>query len=72
MHGPHNILPADWALVHPLATLGAGDHMTALQEDAVNRGVHADPAEVVIVDCQRTLLAICKRQTDTQRGDWKC
>lgn len=69
VHGPHDVLPADRTLVHPLAALGAGDHVTALQENAVNHSVHADPAEVVVVDRQWTLLAVCK--TKTQRGDWK-
>lgn len=58
VHGPHDVLPADRALVHPLAALGAGDHVAALQENAVDRGVHADPAEVVVGGRQRTLLAI--------------
>lgn len=58
VHGPHNVLPADRALAHPLAALRAGDHVTALQEDAVDRGVHADPAEVVVLDRQRTLLTV--------------
>lgn len=70
MHGPHDVLPADRALVHPLAALGAGDHVTALQENAVDHSVHADPAEVVVLDRQRTLIPICKRKT--QGGDWKC
>ncbi len=65
MHGPDDVLPADRALVHPLAALGAGDHVTALQENTVDHGVHADPAEVVVVDRQRTLLTIC--ETKTQR-----
>lgn len=58
MHGPHDILPADRALVHPLAALCAGDHVAALQENAVNHGVHADPAEVVVVDRQWTPLTV--------------
>lgn len=67
MHGSHDVLPADWAFVHPLAALGAGDHVTALQENAVDHSVHADPAEVVVVNSQRTVLTICRRKT--QRGD---
>lgn len=58
MHGPHDVLPADRALVHPLPALGAGDHVTALQENAVNHSIHADSAEVVVVDRQRTLLTV--------------
>lgn len=69
VHGPHDVLPANRALVHPLAALGAGDHVTALQENAVDHSIHADPAEVVVMDRQRTLLTICK--TMTRRGDWK-
>lgn len=69
MHSPHNILPADRALVHPLAALGAGNHVAALQENAVNRGIHADPAKVVIVDRQRTLLTVYQRQKGVK---YKC
>lgn len=65
MHSPHYILPADWALVHPLAALGAGDHVTALQEHTVDHSVHTDPAEVVIMDRQWTLLPLC---TDKATG----
>lgn len=62
VHGPHDVLPADRALVHPLATFGAGDHVTTLQEDTVDHGVHADPAEVVILNRQWTVLAVCKNK----------
>lgn len=51
MHSPHNILPTDGALVHPFATFGAGDHVATLQKNAVNDSVHANSAEVVIIDC---------------------
>lgn len=71
VHGPHDVLPADRALVHPLATLGAGHHVTALQENAVDHSVHADPAQVVVMDRQRTFLTICERKSNTQEGDWK-
>ena len=37
VHGPHDVLPADRALAHPLAALGAGDHVAALQENTVDR-----------------------------------
>lgn len=60
VHGPHDVLSADRTLVHPLATFGAGDHVATLQEDAVDHGVHADPAEVVILNRQRTVLDVCK------------
>lgn len=48
VHGSDNKLPADGTLVHPLATPGAGHHVSTLQEDTVDHGVHADPAEVLI------------------------
>ena len=60
MHSPHNVLPADGAFIHPLATLGAGDHVAALKQNAVDHGVHADPAEVVVVNRQWTALTILK------------
>lgn len=49
VHSPHNVLPADGTLAHPLATLGTGDHVSTLQEDAVNHSVHADPTQAVIL-----------------------
>lgn len=61
MHGSHNVLPADGTLAHPLAALGAGDHVTTLQEDAVDHGVHADPAQVVIHVGQLGLLPIWRK-----------
>lgn len=48
MHGAHHILPADGTLAHALATLGAGDHVAALEQDTVNDGIHADTAQAVI------------------------
>lgn len=67
MHGPDHKLPADGTFVHPLATLGAGHHVAALQEDAVDHRVHADPAEVVVMDRQRSLFTVCKGETQTTR-----
>lgn len=61
VHGSHNVLPADGTLAHPLTTLGAGDHVTTLQEDAVDHGVHADPAQVVIHVGQLGLLPIWRK-----------
>lgn len=58
VHGPHDVLSADGALAHPLAALGAGDHVAALQQDAVDDGVHADPTQVVVVVVQLHLLAL--------------
>lgn len=49
MHGAHHILAADGTLAHALAALGAGDHVPTLEQDAVNDGVHADPAQAVIL-----------------------
>lgn len=48
MHGSDHILPTDGTLIHALAALGAGDHVTALQQDTVNGRVHADPAQVLL------------------------
>lgn len=70
VHGPHDVLPADRTLAHPLAALGAGDHVTALQKHAVDHGVHADPAEVVVVNGQRAVLAIC--ETQEEQGGEAC
>lgn len=58
MHGPHHVLPADGALAHPLAAFGAGDHVAALQQHAVDDGVHADPAQV-LVGRQLSPHAVC-------------
>lgn len=48
MDGSDDVLPADGTLAHPLPALGAGDHVTALQQDAVDGGVHADLTEVLL------------------------
>lgn len=48
VHGPHHVLPADGALAHPLAAFGAGHHVAALQQHAVDDGVHADAAQVFV------------------------
>lgn len=62
MHGPHDVLPADRAFVHPLATFGASDHVSTLQENAVDHSVHADPTEVVVMNRQRTVFTVCERR----------
>lgn len=49
VHGPHNILSADGALAHALATLATGHHVATLQQDTVNRRVHADPTQVLLL-----------------------
>lgn len=48
MHGSDHVLPADGALVHALAALGAGDHVATLQQNAVNGRVHADLTQVLL------------------------
>lgn len=48
VHGSHHILPADGTLTHALATLGAGNHVPALQQDTVDDGIHADATQAVI------------------------
>lgn len=58
VHGPYNVLSADGALAHPLAALGASDHVAALQQDAVDHSIHADPTQVIIVVVQLHLLAL--------------
>lgn len=52
-----NVLTADWTLVHPLATFGAGNHVTTLQQDAVDGGVHADLTKVLLHTCGGTVSA---------------
>ena len=51
VHGPHHVLPADGALAHALAALGARDHVTTLQQDAVDGRVHTHPAQEVLPRC---------------------
>lgn len=58
VHGPHDVLPADGALAHPLSTFGAGYHVTTFQQHAVDDGVHADATQVVI-SRQLSLDTIC-------------
>lgn len=58
MHGPYDVLSADGALAHPLAALGASDHVAALQQDTVDDGIHADPTQVIIVVVQLHLLTL--------------
>lgn len=58
VHGSHHVLPADGALAHPLPAFGAGYHVTALQQHAVDDGVHADSTQV-LVGGQLSLDTIC-------------
>lgn len=46
--GSDDVLAADGTLAHPLAALGAGDHVTTLQQDAVDGRVHTDLTEVLL------------------------
>ncbi len=64
MDGSDDVLAADRTLAHPLAALGAGDHVTALQQDTVNGRVHADPTEVLLQTC-RTATGLW-RETQTK------
>lgn len=48
MDGPNNVLAAHRTLAHPLAALGAGDHVTTFQQDTVNGRVHADLTQVLL------------------------
>ena len=70
MHGPNHVLPADGTLAHPLAALGARDHVTALQQHAVDHGIHADTAQVVVLAGQPGLVDICRggRENKQQMG----
>lgn len=61
VHGPYYILPADGALAHPLPAFGTGDHVTTLQQHAVDDGVHADSTQVLI-GCQLGLDTVCWRE----------
>lgn len=46
--GSDDVLAADGTLAHPLAALGAGDHVTTLQQDAVDGRVHTDLTKVLL------------------------
>lgn len=48
MNGSDNILATDGTLVHPLATFSAGDHVSTLQQNTVDRAVHADFTKVLL------------------------
>lgn len=69
MHSPHNVLPADGALAHPLATFGASDHVAALQQHTVDDCVHADPTEVLI-SRQLSPDAVCGDTVGKSLGDF--
>lgn len=61
MHGSYNVLAANGTFAHALATLGAGDHVTTLQQHTVDDRIHADAAEVVVLIGQLGLLPFCQR-----------
>lgn len=48
MDCPDDVLAADGTLAHPLAALGAGDHVTAFQQNTVDERVHADLTQVLL------------------------
>lgn len=49
VHSAHHVLPADGTLAHALAALGAGNHVSALEQDTVDDSIHADTAQAVIL-----------------------
>lgn len=49
MHSPNNVLSADRAFAHALPAFSAGDHVTALQQHAVNYRIHTDATQFVII-----------------------
>lgn len=61
-----DVLAADGTFAHPLAALGAGDHVTTLQQDAVDRRVHTYLTEVLLQTC-RTATAAARLWKETQR-----
>lgn len=65
MHGSNHVLPADRTLVHAVPTLAACDHVATLQQNAVNGGVHADLAQVLL------LAAGLSRISRISRISWK-
>lgn len=67
VHGSDDVLPADRTLAHPLPTLGAGDHVTALQQDAVDGRVHADLTEVLLRARRWRAAATCRGDGDSVR-----
>lgn len=62
--GSDDVLAADGTLAHPLAALGAGNHVTTLQQDAVDGRVHTDLTEVLL-QTSRTAAAGLWREIET-------
>lgn len=66
VHSPDHKLAADWTLAHALPTFGAGDHVAAFKQHAIDHRVHADPAKVVVLVGQRRLLSFCQGANKAQ------
>lgn len=60
--GSDDVLTTNGTLAHPLPTLGAGDHVTALQQDAVDGGVHADLTQVLLQASRTDPAGLCRRR----------
>ena len=50
VYDARNVMTTYGTLGHPFAAIGARDHVTTLEEDAVDDGVHADFAQIVACD----------------------
>lgn len=76
VYGSDNVLAADGTFAHALATLGASDHVATFQQHAIYDGIHADPAEVVVLIIQLSLLSFCQGTTeprlDRLKPQWTC
>lgn len=59
----HNVLAAYGTLGEPFAALGAGDHVATLEENAINKTLHAYFAQVELVHASRRLLGTGVRGT---------
>lgn len=66
MDGSDDVLAAHGALAHPLSTLGAGDHVTALQQHAVDGGVHTDLTEVLLQTSGANTTRLWRRRSDNR------
>lgn len=49
VHGSNHVLSADGTLVHTFPAFAARDHVAALQQHAVNGGIHADLTHVLLL-----------------------
>ena len=58
VHNTGDVLTADRTVGQPLATLGACDHVTTLQQNAVDGSIHADLANIMLR--VTTILHICR------------